>query len=170
MAAEGSVEQFIADIDNFQKITWNKVNVIVKAVTSEFFEAVIKETPLYTGRARNNWIFSEGSAPVYDTIEPTRTEKRVDKKGNTVKLKVYNETSGDVLAKKVTNKIRRAPVMFTKGKATREYYLSNQVPYIRKIEYTGWKTKGPYRMVAKNLQKYANMDLTRIQKGTGFKI
>lgn len=170
MAVEGSPEKFIEDIENFKKITWGKVNTIVKAISADLFESVIYDTPYVTGRAKNNWVFSSGTVPKFDDVPPDTEQTQTDKNGKKLKVKVYSDKSGKKAATKARNGLRRATVMFKKGKAVQEYYLTNQVPYIRKIEYTGWNETPPYRMVHKNLQRFANISIEKVQIGSEFKI
>lgn len=77
--------------------------------------------PGYTGgRARNNW-FPSISSP------STRQNKTSDKSG---RASVKRLTTG-------ANKL----------KAGQTFYLTNNLPYIRRLEYEGWSTQAPAGMM-----------------------
>ena len=81
--------------------------------------AEMKKTPVDTGRARNNWLASIGS-PRLGTVK-------------------YSAKNGAQAIKKATKKIDKAF-----GKV---YYLSNNLPYIYRLEYEGWSSQAPQGMV-----------------------
>ena len=164
----GNYEDFIKDLDNFEKIAKNKINRIVKLVTIEFFTAVIKDTPVDTGRAQASWHFSHGQAPKFDA-KPAGTYSK-DPLGGPTKTKIVNE-------------IRRAPGVMEKMQNVNNYYLTNNTPYIRILEFgeypkketkgvtsDGWSKKAIGGFARKNLRKYGNMNLTHIVKGVKGKL
>jgi hypothetical protein len=155
-------EKFLKAMENFEKFTYKTINFTIKALSAQLFEQVIRDTPVRSGRARNNWVFSVGTSPVYDDVGPKKLTKKQREAGGTP----FN-ISGAPAIKKVENGLRRAPAMIKDGKGVVEYYLTNQVPYIHKLEYKGWSKQAPGGMVRKNVQKYSKISLTRISKIRG---
>jgi hypothetical protein len=167
-------EKFMKALEDFDKTTWKNVNFLIKAVTAQLFEDVIRDTPFRTGRAKNNWVFSAGTK-VYKNVGP----KKLTKKQIATGASPFDKT-GETAIKAMQNGLRREHVM-TKGKKfVLEYYLTNQVPYIHLLEYGGYpgapgpnttgdghSTQAPGGMADKNIQKYAHMSLTHISKMKG---
>lgn len=168
-------EKFAKAMEEFEKFTYTTINYIVKVIASELFEDIIRQTPMLTGRARSNWVFSAGKTKTYKTIGPRKVTK---------KTKTAFDQSGDNAVKKVENGLRRAPTVIKKGKPTGiQYYLTNQVPYILRLEYgseapdggypagpgttNGFSKKAPAGMARKNVQKYSKKSLTHISKKRG---
>lgn len=119
---------FAAQVASFGKGTADKVEAVRRGVTLKLFSAVILDTPVLTGRLRGNWRISEGQ-PVLDTTD------RVDPSGGTVLAEVS------------------ATVAKSKGDTT--LFLSNSLPYARRIEYDGWShTKAPEGMVRRNVARF----------------
>lgn len=115
------------DIGKFRNRFGGKMSTFKRGVMIKLFGAVIKDTPVLTGRLRANWQFSKGQ-PVSETIEGTTDPTAA--------------VSQDVAAQ-VDEKDDR-------------YFLSNNMPYARRIEYEGWsKRKAPQGMVRKNMIRIA---------------
>ena len=163
----GNFEEFINDMDNFEKITLNKVNRVVKLITTEFFTAVIRDTPVDTGRMQNNWIFSHGKSPTYKFVDQEAYSKSRD---------------GGPAKKLVVNGIKRAPGVIAKGENVTDYFLTNITPYGRMLELGlyipknskgvsgGFSKKAIGGFMKKNLHKFAKMELTHIVKGVKGKL
>ena len=160
--AKDDPASFFQAVQNFEKVTWSKVNLIIKALTSDFFEQVIKDTPVDTGRAKNSWFFGVNKSVIKVSKQATKKNKKTYSKDNTK-------------AKQVRNAIARAPNMIKKGKHVASYTLTNSTPYIHMLEYGEYpspsksgKTVGGFSsqalggFVFKNLQKYANLRITKI--------
>lgn len=144
-----NIDEFYGQIENFDKVTRGKINQIVKYVANGFFQDVFKGTPILTGRARNNWIFSSGK---------------------TSRERAYRETppkdKGLNAGLQITRGIRRAKGLYNKGEATDIYYtMTNSAPYIYKLEHGLSKTQAPQGMMMLNLQKWGNMNITHIMRG-----
>jgi hypothetical protein len=154
--SDADVDKFIADIEKFNKITWNKVNLIIKSISADLFTSIIKDCPVDSGRAQNSWNFSVGS-PNYKTLGKGQYDK-----------------TGAVKERTIINELKRAPVMIPKGDNNNQYYLANGLPYISMLEYglytksskTG-KTVGGFSsqavggFVRKNLQKFSKKNFTQ---------
>lgn len=115
---------------------WKKVSqkldkVLSEGIRATLFEvgaAIIKDTPADTGRARGNW---QSSVNFGATGELPRKQK--GKTGGVATTELSQELSvaiGNI------------------------FYLTNNVPYIRKLEYGHSKKKAPDGMVRKNLQHF----------------
>ena len=99
----------------------------IRATILELSTAIIKDTPAKTGRARGNWQASIG-------------------RGATGEVSVVNKRAGE--AKAILNVNQKASVAV--GDL---YYLTNNVPYIERLEY-GWSKQAPGGMVRKNMQNF----------------
>lgn len=91
-------------------------------VTIRWFASVVTGTPVDTGRARGNWLPSEGSAR-------GETTDRVDQSGQAVIAEIKETVKGLGI-----------------------YYLANNLPYIRRLEY-GYSAQAPAGMVRLNLAR-----------------
>lgn len=119
---------FSQQIARFNKSTQNKIQRVRRGVTFELMRAVILDTPVLTGRLRNNWMVSEGEPDLSTTeaLDPNGTAKLSEVKT------FVDKTSGDVAL-----------------------YLSNSLPYAPPIEFEGWShTKAPEGMVRRNISRF----------------
>ena len=109
------------------------VDTKVRKATIELFSSVVKSTPVDTGRARGNWQCTIAS-PASDQVEHT------DKSG----------------AGAISDIVATVP-----QKAGSIVWLANNVPYIRKLEYSpvgkGGSSQAPSGMVRINIQRFANI-------------
>lgn len=99
-----------------------------RGVLLKLFGAVIKDTPVLTGRLRANWIFSqdepsnESSAETHDPMPAVQTG-----------VAMVDDKDGHC-------------------------FLTNNLPYVNRIEYEGWShTKAPQGMVRRNLVRIARI-------------
>jgi hypothetical protein len=115
---------FSADIDAFAKKAGASVDETLRAVALELFGSVIKDTPVDTGRAKGNWQTTIGA--------PASGE--VDRAGD-----------GAALAE-----VRSVSAQFSGDKTI---FLTNNLPYIRRLEYDGWSDQAPNGFVRKNVAR-----------------
>jgi len=108
----------------------------IRATILELSTAIIKDTPAKTGRARGNWQASIG-------------------RGATGEVSVVNKRAGE--AKAISNVNQKASVAV--GDL---YYLTNNVPYIERLEY-GWSKQAPGGMVRKNMQNFNRLLVKNIR-------
>jgi hypothetical protein len=108
----------------------------IRATLLEVSTAIIKGTPADTGRARGNWQASIG-------------------RGATGEVSVVNKRAGE--AKAILNVNQKASVAV--GDL---YYLTNNVPYIERLEY-GWSKQAPGGMVRKNMQNFNRLLVKNIR-------
>jgi hypothetical protein len=108
------------DFSKASEQTLKKLDRGYRRIVLEVFKRVIFRTPVDTGRARGNWQCSVGkpSESIIDIL---------DKDGGST----FSRASGMVSA------IQK---MFS------EYWLSNNLPYIGRLEY-GWSQQAPSGMV-----------------------
>lgn len=105
-----------------------------RGVLLKLFGAVIKDTPVDTGRLRGNWTFEQTINGSPNPVSP-------------------EDKSGGVAIAKVTSEVE-AKVDHKDGVTC----LSNSMHYAYRIEYEGWShTKAPEGMVRKNLIRIANI-------------
>lgn len=119
---------FKQQIASFNAGTQKKIQRIRKKVTFELFRAVVMDTPVLTGRLRNNWMISQGEPDLSTTgeIDPSGGSKLNTLQG------FIEKTDGDTAL-----------------------YLSNSLPYAPPIEFEGWShTKAPEGMVRKNISRF----------------
>lgn len=115
---------FEADIAAFAKAAGASLDETVRGVTIELFTGVITQTPVDTGRARGNWQCTVAT-PAGDTIDRT------------------DPTGSDAIAE-VVDKVGGV------GSVT---YLTNNLPYILRLEEGHSTQSPPYAMARGNFQR-----------------
>ena len=104
---------FTGDLANFKVKTLEQSYLIHQKVTVDLFTKVIIGTPVQDGRARGNWAVS------YNQPFPRETGKKDKSGGETVNRMVSDVADFD-------------------GINGRIVYITNNVPYINRLEYEGW--------------------------------
>jgi len=115
---------FSDDVQGFAAKAGKSVDETMRAIALELFSSTIKDTPVDTGRARGNWQTTIGA--------PATGE--VDRLGEDESVKEVSATVAD----------------FSGGKVI---YLSNNLPYIYRLEYDGWSDQAPGGMLRKNVAR-----------------
>ena len=110
-----------------------RIDTVIRKSTIELFGSVIKMTPVDTGRAKGNWQCSIGS-PI--TSETDRLDS--------AKL---DSTNGSVAY---------ADVIKTVKGTGNVVWLSNNVPYIQRLEY-GSSKQAPSGMVRLSVQRFGSI-------------
>lgn len=104
----------------------DEADQIRRAIILKLFSAIIMDTPVLTGRARGNWQTNVGN-PVQSTTP------REDKDG------------GSAISEVEANM----------GELGEDVYITNNLPYIHRLEYEGWShTKAPEGMFRKNITRF----------------
>ena len=115
-----------------------RIDTVIRKSTIELFGSVIKMTPVDTGRAKGNWQCTVGS-PATSEIDRNDSAK-------------LDSTNGSVAF---------ADVVKTVKGAGHVVWLSNNVPYIRKLEYMppgkGGSIQAPGGMVRLSLQRFGSI-------------
>ena len=116
------------DLNKFAKLSEKKLETVVKKTFIQLSTAVIKDTPVDSGRLRGNW------QPAINKYEEDVTDTK-DKSG----------------AKAISNVVIDA----NRYKLGDTLTMSNNLPYAHRIEYLGWsKVKSPSGMVRKNILSF----------------
>lgn len=127
---------FAKDFERFAKLTNASLDETGRAIALELFSGVIKDTPVDTGRARGNWQASIG-VPETGQIaggDESKTETPAP--------------NGD--GPKTAEAIRAVDGIIDKFGMGRVIYLSNNLPYIYRLEFMKWSDQAPAGMVRKN--------------------
>ena len=115
---------FASDMEAYAKKAGASLEETTRAVALELFGSVIKDTPVQTGRAKGNWQTTIGA-----TASGT-----VDRLGESEALADVSQQTASFGAGKVI-------------------YLSNNLPYIYRLEYDGWSQQAPGGMLRKNVAR-----------------
>jgi hypothetical protein len=126
-----------AQINAFAEKSLERVEHIRRGFCLKLFGAIVKDTPVLTGRLRGNWQTNAGSPKVGEL--PLRTPDAVMGEVRTV----IDSVHGDV------------PIFFT-----------NNLPYAARIEYDGWShTKSPEGMVRRNVARVLRLVNEAVREG-----
>ena len=115
---------FASDVAKFAKLTNASLDETGRAITLELFGSVIKDTPVKSGRAKGNWQTTIGS-PVSGTT---------DRLGEAEALAEVSQQTASFGAGKII-------------------YLTNNLPYIYRLEFLGWSQQSPDGMARKNVAR-----------------
>ena len=115
---------FASDVAKYAKLAGASVDETGRAIVLELFGSVIKDTPVKSGRAKGNWQTTIGSPASGTTDRLGEAEALAD---------VSQQTAS-----------------FGAGKVI---YLSNNLPYIYRLEYDGWSQQAPGGMLRKNVAR-----------------
>ena len=120
---------FALDVSKFVEKAKKNPEKVMRQVSIKLFSAIIKASPVDTGRFRMNWMASGGN-PALGVTDAT------DKSGN---IAIGNAT-GFVL----------------KAADWREFTLTNNLPYAQRLEY-GWSRQAPQGMVRTNVSRFQQL-------------
>lgn len=113
-------------IENFSAKAQEKVLKIFKKSIIDLTSDIISDTPVDTGRLKNNWFPSVGAASE-QTAEATANEA-----GDRAESFANSELTLD-----------------------KTFYFTNNLPYAFRIEFEGWsKNKAPQGMVRRNVVRW----------------
>lgn len=120
---------FALDVSKFVEKAKKNPEKVMRQVSIKLFSAIIKASPVDTGRFRMNWMAS-GGAPSAGTTDAT------DKSGN---IAIGNATS-----------------FVLKAADWREFTLTNNLPYAQRLEY-GWSQQAPAGVVRTNVSRFQQL-------------
>uniref|UniRef100_UPI0013C4DC21 HK97 gp10 family phage protein n=1 Tax=Escherichia coli TaxID=562 RepID=UPI0013C4DC21 len=129
---------FALDVSKFVEKAKKNPEKVMRQVSIKLFSAIIKASPVDTGRFRMNWMAS-GGTPAAGTTDAT------DKSGNTA--------TGNA-----TSFVLKAPDW-------REFTLTNNLPYAQRLEY-GWSQQATHGIISTNVarfQKTTNEKATKVK-------
>ena len=116
---------FASDVRRISRKMQLHAEHVAAETIKELFIAVIRDTPVDTGRLRGNW----------QTTIRTPASGRLDR--------IQTGRSGEA-TQQVTATVTKPNV----------YLLTNNLPYAARIEYDGWShTKAPQGMVRRNVRR-----------------
>ncbi len=120
---------FALDVSKFVEKAKKNPETVMRQVSIKLFSAIIKASPVDTGRFRMNWMAS-GGTPAAGTTDAT------DKSGN---IAIGNATS-----------------FVLKAADWREFTLTNNLPYAQRLEY-GWSQQAPAGVVRTNVSRFQQL-------------
>lgn len=120
---------FALDVSKFVEKAKKNPEKVMRQVSIKLFSAIIKASPVDTGRFRMNWMASGGN-PAAGTTDAT------DKSGN---IATGNATS-----------------FVLKAADWREFTLTNNLPYAQRLEY-GWSQQAPAGVVRTNVSRFQQL-------------
>lgn len=120
---------FALDVSKFVEKAKKNPEKVMRQVSIKLFSAIIKASPVDTGRFRMNWMAS-GGTPASGITDGA------DKSGNTA---TGNATS-----------------FVLKAADWHEFTLTNNLPYAQRLEY-GWSQQAPAGMVRTNVSRFQQL-------------
>lgn len=117
---------FTLDIKNFVEKAKKNPETVARQVSFKLFSAVIKASPVDTGRFRMNW-------QAAGAVAPAGIIDGVDKSG--------------------ANAINRASSYVLGAPEWGEFTLANNLPYAERLEY-GWSNQAPQGFVRVNVARF----------------
>ena len=120
---------FALDVSKFVEKAKKNPEKVMRQVSIKLFSAIIKASPVDTGRFRMNWMASGGTSASGIT-------DATDKSGNTA---TGNATS-----------------FVLKAADWREFTLTNNLPYAQRLEY-GWSQQAPAGVVRTNVSRFQQL-------------
>lgn len=120
---------FALDVSNFVEKAKKNPEKVMRQVSIKLFSAIIKASPVDTGRFRMNWMAS-GGVPASGVTDAT------DKSGNVA--------------------IRNATSFVLNDADWREFTLTNNLPYAQRLEY-GWSQQAPAGVVRTNVSLFQQL-------------
>ena len=120
---------FALDVSKFVEKAKKNPEKVMRQVSIKLFSAIIKASPVDTGRFRMNWMAS-GGTPASGITDAT------DKSGTTA---TGNATS-----------------FVLKATDWHEFTLTNNLPYAQRLEY-GWSKQAPQGMVRTNVSRFQQL-------------
>lgn len=120
---------FALDVSKFVEKAKKNPEKVMRQVSIKLFSAIIKASPVDTGRFRMNWMAS-GGTPASGTTDA------VDKSGN---IAIGNATS-----------------FVLKATDWHEFTLTNNLQYAQRLEY-GWSQQAPAGVVRTNVSRFQQL-------------
>jgi len=126
-------------IKKFAKQSGLEVDKVVRKIALIAYDGITKRTPVDTGRARANWNFSVGNA---DT---------------TVSSEGFGKSTGKHVNSPTPPSSPKAPkITLKKGDGLEDIYITNNLPYIKRLEYGHHSKQAPKGMVKVTLAEINN--------------
>jgi hypothetical protein len=123
------MSSFTLDIRNFVEKAKRNPETVARSVSYKLFSAVIKASPVDTGRFRMNW-------QTAGAVVPGGIIDAVDQSGNKA--------------------VAMAADYVFKSSDWGEFTLTNNLPYAERLEY-GWSNQAPQGMVRVNVARFNSL-------------
>lgn len=136
---------FGRQLQAFAEKTEVTVDEAFRGIVIELFSSIIADTPVDQGRARGNWQTSVGS-PKSGVVN------RLDDTGMVGSMTA--RSTGGAIAEVFSTQMGIGDVV----------WLSNNLPYIGRLEYENWSGQAPHGMVRKNMAR-VNRIVNDVVKG-----
>lgn len=115
----------VDSVAEFELIALNQSENAIKAAIVGLCGDIISDTPVDTGRLKNNWF------PSVDAASTETTEQTAD-----------------------AARTRLETAVSQGYKLDRVFYFTNNLPYAYRIEFEGWSKKAPQGMVRRNIVRW----------------
>lgn len=127
---------FQADLKRFAEATKRNLNDAVRGVVLELGTRIVQRSPVDTGRFRGQWQIAAGGPDI-------RTNEPFDKQalGSPPSATTFARWQGEVNAATIGS----------------TFYITNSLPYARKLEYEGWSSQAPAGMVRVTVVEYGQI-------------
>lgn len=122
---------FTLDINKFAEKVGEEADKVVREICLNLLSEIVYKTPVDTGRARANWLTSI-NAPAIGTIEFNADAGSGIRAPNKSAASVSAINNGVPLLKQATGNV---------------FWITNNLPYIKRLEYEGWSNQAPRGMV-----------------------
>ena len=127
------ITSFQADLDRFAAKTKRNLNQVVQGVVLELGTRIVQRSPVDTGCFRGNWQVNAGGPDI-------RTNEPFDKQplGSPPSAFTFERWKDHVQASTIGS----------------TFYITNSLPYARKLEYEAWSRQAPSGMVRVTVVEY----------------
>ena len=115
---------FAGDLGKFRSQAMQEADKKFRGAALSIYGAVIEATPVDSGRLRSNWFLSV----------------------NTPSNETTDDTTGNVSQVKALGAVGQLKIGYSA-------YLTNNMPYARRIEYEGWSNQAPTGMLRVTVEK-----------------
>ena len=130
------MSSFSADLKKFAEATKRNLNDTVRGVVLELGTRIVQRSPVDTGKFRGNWQLTVGGPDI-------RTNEPFDKQalGSAPSAGTFDRWKGEIGAATIGS----------------TFYITNSLPYARKLEYEGWSSQAPAGMVRVTVVEYGQI-------------
>lgn len=125
------MSNFRLDLTKFINKTTKNADAKVRVICLDLLTGIVLKTPVDTGRARANW---------QATINSPATSKKEFKEDAGSGIKAPNRSAASVNAiNDAQDAVKSAPGNI--------FYITNNLPYITRLEFESWSKQAPMGMV-----------------------
>ena len=130
------MSSFSADLKKFAEATKRNLNDTVRGVVLELGTRIVQRSPVDTGKFRGNWQLTVGGPDI-------RTNEPFDKQelGSSPSAGTFDRWKGEIGAATIGS----------------TFYITNSLPYARRLEYEGWSQQAPAGMVRVTVAEYGQI-------------